>query len=122
MSGMEDGLGEFLLARLTEDESAILTASGSSHGATLTWGGVTVWSADRATAEVGAKRRIVGLHRHVAASPTVRMYEEKGERPFGCVICADHDGVIWPAGWCETLSLLALPYADHKDYRAEWLT
>lgn len=75
----------------------------------------------RVLAEVEAKRKIVSLHRHVAASPTVRMYEEKGERPFGCVICADHDGVIWPAGWCDTLSLLALPHAEHDDYRAEWL-
>lgn len=126
-------LPEFLLARLAEDFEVAQRENTWPNGKSISatdWDRVAgdadsmlvgMFSPARVLAEVEAKRKIVSLHRHVAASPTVRMYEEKGERPFGCVICADHDGVIWPAGWCDTLSLLALPHSEHDDYRAEWL-
>lgn len=58
----------------------------------------------RVHAEVEAKRRIVALHcdaRGGDPSCSSLDYPEKAED-------------------CETLRLLALPYADHPDYRPEW--
>jgi hypothetical protein len=56
----------------------------------------------RVLAEVDAKRRVVALWREEPAA-------------------AD---LTWDGGWCnavdEVLRLLALPYRDHPDYRAEW--
>ncbi|WP_424891820.1 DUF6221 family protein [Streptomyces sp. XH2] len=70
-------------------------------------------------AEVEAKRRLVDLH------------QGEGEFPE-CAVCAqpeffaeDADGNREWFRWseptpCLTLRLLALPYADHPDYREEW--
>ena len=65
----------------------------------------------RVLAEVDAKRRILAEHEHF---PTAG--------GFGCRICAynGRDGVIEPEGWCATVRLLALPYADRPGYRDEW--
>lgn len=66
----------------------------------------------RVLAEVNAKRRIIDLHE-----------PDEFERDR-CKSCRrDESG--WegsvPAEWpCATLRLLALPYADHADYREEW--
>ena len=61
----------------------------------------------RVLAECEAKRRIVGLH------------ESRPDWP-DCQECGDRDYTKpWP---CSTLRLLALPYADHPDYRPEWRT
>lgn len=55
------------------------------------------WDPARVLAECEAKRRIVGYH-------SVPDPHDHGE---GC-----------PG--CDTMRALALPYADHPDYRAEW--
>jgi hypothetical protein len=108
---------EFISARLDEDEAVAREvqekvapnaegrvdywedASGSA--ASIIWdvdylqGGYTVTAA-RVLAEVEAKRRMMELHDH----------------------CDD-----WAYGdpsTCPELRLLALPYADHPDYREEW--
>lgn len=68
-------------------------------------------------AECEAKRRIVALHGGFLAWSTANQLH--------CETCAkwyeaDYDGppnVDWP---CATLRLLAMPYADHPDYREEW--
>jgi len=61
----------------------------------------------RVLADCEAKRRIVGLH------------ERRPDWP-DCQECGDRDDIKpWP---CSTLRLLALPYADHPDYRPEWRT
>ena len=62
----------------------------------------------RVLREVAAKRRILDWHRHAT------FYRE----PIGptCEVCGDHDG----EDWCQTLRLLALPYADRDGYRSEW--
>jgi hypothetical protein len=62
----------------------------------------------RMLAECDAKRRIVEHH------------GSNGDDDFAlCVICTEvgPDAQGWP---CQTLRLLALPYADHPDYRPEW--
>jgi hypothetical protein len=73
-------------------------------------------------ADVEAKRRILGEHAEYETS-------DQWDGPLigrgQCRRCAeweevDYDGpphVDWP---CTTLRLLALPHANHPDYRQEW--
>jgi hypothetical protein len=60
-----------------------------------------VLDARRVLAECDAKRRIAELHFPRSSNPN---------------ICNEDEDVL-P---CETQRLLALPYADHPDYRREW--
>jgi hypothetical protein len=121
-------LTEFLLARIAEDETVANQARDDGDGRWSTGshpsdecriegdnmivydeGGHTEAQAShiarhdpaRVLAECEAKRRIVESH----------AYDEGFE---GCVHDMKDD---WP---CPTLCLLALPYADHADYRDEW--
>ena len=117
-------LTEFLLARIAEDEAAAHHARGLL-GMDAQWHtaehlrerGLTIadarhverWSSARVLAECEAKRRIVELHDCV--------HECIGDGN----LTADpnlQDGAY--GGPCDTLLLLALPYADHPDYRDEW--
>jgi len=118
-------LTEFLLARIAEDETVAievrdshdpLTWAASDYPDTGAWGmGAgdgpsgyysVVIDPDRVLADCDAKRRIVAL--------------EPTETPD------DLDGFTreWELGQAaalgSVLSLLALPYADHPDYRKEW--
>jgi hypothetical protein len=62
----------------------------------------------RVLAEVDAKRRIIaGHHRSGLACPRCSLGTEDGQ-------------IVFELDPCETLRLLALPYADHPDYREEW--
>jgi hypothetical protein len=62
----------------------------------------------RALAEVDAKRRIIEQHhRSGVTCPRCSLGTEDGQ-------------VVFERDPCGTLRLLALPYADHPDYRAEW--
>jgi hypothetical protein len=92
-------LTEFLLARIEEDEARArpmweLKVRQRIIGAPivpLSWP-----TPDRVLAECEAKRRIVDMF------------------PFE----ADGDG--WNEAGAQVLPILALPYADHPDYRDEW--
>ncbi|MCM3822271.1 DUF6221 family protein [Streptomyces sp. DR3-1] len=70
----------------------------------------------RVLAEVEAKRQIVGLH------PVIGGWEDEDghDRGLGCECCGHSEEYSDRGGWCETLRLLALSYADHPDYREEW--
>jgi uncharacterized protein DUF6221 len=69
----------------------------------------------RVLREVEAKRRIIELHPH-GYWP-----RRKGKPHLYCETCDEEDGVIGGDGlFCPTLRFLALPYADHPAYRAEW--
>jgi hypothetical protein len=67
-------------------------------------------------ADVAAKREIIEAH------PSGR---DHPEGPLYCLECgpkwktgkAPRDWIGYP---CDTLRVLALPYADHPDYREEW--
>lgn len=86
-------LTAFLLARIAEDEENV---EGDWLGGD---GGLHIISTpmhQRLRAECEAKRRIVALFPHAA------------------------DGDGWNNAGEEVLCLLALPYADHPDYREEW--
>lgn len=89
---------EFLLARIAEDE-----AEAAKAGSFTPWDrpferddyGHLLVQPDRVLAECEAKRRIV-------------------DRYSGCDDCGAGDDP------CDALRFLALPYADHPDYRKEW--
>ena len=70
----------------------------------------------RVLAEVDAKRQIIDEHRI-----TPKDQGAGGAETFGCECCHfDYNEGYQGLGWCPTLRLLALPYADHPDYRDEW--
>lgn len=112
-------LTDFLLARIAEDE-ALASAVGPEPTVRTSDAAVTafleVWHPDRVLAECEAKRRIVDWHRLVDG------LDDDDNPVRGCPNCIA-SGAVAPyliAGPCLTIRLLALPYADHKDYREEW--
>lgn len=62
----------------------------------------------RVLAEVDAKRRIIAEHRG------------SGVTCPRCSLGAEDGQVVYWRDPCATLRLLALPYADHPEYRPEW--
>lgn len=67
------------------------------------------WDPARVLAECQAKARIVSNH----ASTTTGWHDDEGEHVLYCRWCHRQ----WP---CADLRALALPYADHPNYREEW--
>lgn len=119
---MTDSLVAFLRARLDEEqreaEAALerTTTTRRRIGGQWVEGTIqppewrrSVWPPARVLAEVDAKRRIIEQHTVTEASE----FEGKTDTITYCPICRND-------GECPTLRLLALPYADHPDYRAEW--
>jgi len=83
------------------------------------WYKVPTYTPARVLADVEAKRQIIAEH-----SPQDYESEEDNfaEVTF-CVTCSYTGGAGGTVGGkypCTTLRLLALPYADHADYREEW--
>ena len=106
-------LDEFLLARIAEDER--LAAEAPPAGDLPQRDGhPSPFDPGRVRAECAAKRRIVLSCRELR--PDTRIL---GARPqgMGDFPLAPHDQHELAA---VTLALLALPYAGHHDYRAEW--
>lgn len=125
---MQPNLDEFLLARIAEDKRIATTAALAS--------GSELWTADdlpgsgppadqaaehvtrhdpaRILAECTAKRRLVLACRDIR--PDLGFL---GARPEGLA-----DFPLSPTDGHQlaavTLALLALPYADHHEYRQEW--
>lgn len=115
-------LSDFLSARFAEDEAIAVAAMNTGvskygdryrdevqfeDGGMNADDGWVVLDPARLLAEIEAKRRIEDLH-----EATI-MYGG----PPACGACT----LMYPTGanpWpCETLRLLALPYADHPDYQ-----
>lgn len=86
-------LTQFLLNRLAEDEAYALTID--EH--------IARHDPARVLAECEAKRRIMSY------GPTLRRAAGSHER-----------ALIEYHRWTEMVEALALPYADHADYRQEW--
>lgn len=117
-------LADFLLARIAEDEELARDTAAEhyngDHGGTGCCGQsrqfLSAHAPARVLAECEAKRRIVELH----AVSTKREWVNPIDGPayqedeHTCAICG------WVPEVCETIKLLALPYADHPDYREEW--
>jgi hypothetical protein len=95
-------LVEFLRARLEEDERLWRERCSSQRRNGKTF-------ARRMFVDVDAKRQIIDLH--CVRSGTGGTWDT--DPPAICNEC----GTLHP---CETLCLLAWPYAAHADYREEW--
>jgi hypothetical protein len=122
-------LTEFLLARIAEDEDVArrlsrATLSGweadeqehavCSMADTIAEGvqfgmetHIARWEPRRVIAECEAKRRIIDLH-DGGKDKSRGLWVNR----TGCT-CGDMPP-------CRTLAALAMPYADHPDYRVEW--
>ena len=104
-------LTEFLLARIAEEEHVAqqwplaLDPPPKGHAFWIDTAGHPVYEPrTKVLAECEAKRRIVEIH-----GPS-----DRREYDYAlCKRCTDGHP-------CDTLRLLALPYADHPDYREEW--
>jgi hypothetical protein len=116
---MTADLVAFLRARLDEDQrtaeglnmaTRMLGAEPDFYGA----GGpaaAAYWrhfDPARVLAEVDAKRRILEQH------------HRSGQTCPRCSLGTEDGQVVFERDPCGTLRLLALPYAGHPDYRAEW--
>jgi hypothetical protein len=117
-------LGDFLLARIAEDEEGARDALGPSayewtddgwteavmlaEGEGVQGATVELWrrfSPARVLAECEAKRRMVERH---------------SECGRGWGYCDDGGHSWYPKLGCGDLADLARPYSDHADYRPEW--
>ncbi len=100
-------LSEFLLARIAEDEDEgrYWSCDCAMEGFPLRHG---LRCAERVRADCETKLRIVELHGPVAL----------GDGRLVCDVCSASG--TWDPHPCDTLKLLALPYADHPHYRREW--
>lgn len=137
-------LVDFLRARLDEREKPLreivrqLDAYAASDDETGMDGGWSLWGSFGGSinaafkpreqlADVAAKRQLIELHMPIKDHG--RFSEERPDslgcegcpEPHGmvCTTCRDYAGDHDDAP-CETLKLLALPYADHPDYREDW--
>jgi Family of unknown function (DUF6221) len=116
-------LADFLLARIAEDEAA------AHMGSCLCGQGFDAQTGEgyaRVLAECEAKRQIVALHEsgalldHSEYECTCGFSDHRrAECTCGWTI-ADEGEWERPSSPCPTLRYLALPYADHSDYRDEW--
>lgn len=127
-SSTEPDLDEFLLARIAEDKrmaADAVSASGREHwsvGDAETSGAAEAGTAAlvarydpaRVLAECAAKRRVVLACRE--ARPDLAFL---GVRPRGMADFPLPPGDVHQFA-ALTLAQLALPYADHHDYRADW--
>lgn len=100
-------LSHFLHARIAEDEARMNTY------ARAIWDS-TDHDQRRLLADCEARRRVVGLHTDEHYCPTI----DDGSVYFnyleGWAEEAEHPQL------CPVLRLLALPYADHRDYEPDW--
>ena len=110
-------LTDFLLARIAEDEAVAERLRHKSAGDPWGWQPRQLETCDKARvdypparvlAECEAKRRIVEMHGGFHECEDGNQHGPGGE---------GSDEFTQP---CPTLRLLALPYADHPDYREEW--
>ena len=109
---LEPNLEEFLLARVAEDKRIATDAAAASSEGTSRY--ATRFGPDRILAECKAKRRLILACRE--ARPDLHFL---GRRTGGVA-----DFPLSPRDPHQlaalSLALLALPYADHHDYRPEW--
>jgi hypothetical protein len=106
-------LDEFLLARIAEDERLAAEAL-AAPDLPQPDGHASPFDPARVRAECAAKRRIVLSCRELRPDTWILGARPPGMRDFPL---APHDQHQLAA---VTLALLALPYAGHPDYRAEW--
>ena len=106
-------LDEFLLARIAEDERLAGEGSSAAPPAQID-GHPSPFDPDRVRAECAAKRRLVLTCRELRPDTQILGARQAGMGDFPLAPRDQHEFAA------VTLALLALPYADHHDYRAEW--
>jgi hypothetical protein len=113
-------LAQWLLTQIAEDEKMAAGYEGVPLGSIIEYAEDSgpYWltiSARRVLAECEAKRRIIALHGYDES-----LYDNKDEdEPRYCLACGDSDYEVGPYP-CDTVRLLALPYADRPGYQEEW--
>lgn len=145
---MADDLVEFLRARIDEEAAVAESAGGLSErwetsgdgdvydgptpiavgprGGGLYDVGAHIARHDpaRVLADVAAKRRIVELHALDVRTRPAQFSEATGDLLHDVEYEVTCDTCGWasqdPTSGCGTLRLLAIPYADHPDYRETW--
>jgi hypothetical protein len=123
-------LGEFLLARIAEDEAAARTASGDGG---RNWQSVSDgyeefgWTVGPGRTEGAGVYRYVVTDQaqagHLARWDPARVLAECDAKRRIVVSCQEMQTAVVPtAAYLATVTLrnLALPYADHQSYREEW--
>jgi hypothetical protein len=121
---MVSDLAAFLLARYAEEEKDAQVARKAPRWVMEsdlpdTWSPtrdhIIRYSPARVLADIAAKRRVVELHREVWHTHWADV------RETACATCTRgplESGDTWP---CPTLLALAQPYAEHPDWREEWV-
>jgi Family of unknown function (DUF6221) len=67
----------------------------------------------RVLADIAVKRQIVELHAPGGGPPPFKYVY--------CLTCGSGEPCEYPTDWpCDTLKLLAAPYADHSDFDPSW--
>ncbi|WP_030917351.1 DUF6221 family protein [Streptomyces sp. NRRL B-24720] len=124
---MTDDLVQFLRDRLDEDE---LTAKAADPGLGNLLSQVEYLDDEvqaderhiarhdpaRVLREVDAKRGMIEIHTVVGGFED----EDMTDLGLGCSECGYSAEYSDQGGWCDTVRLLAVPYADHADYQQEW--
>jgi len=116
------GLAEWLLARIAEDEAAARACVGVNELAGYLGGKpIPRWVRDGWQIRSDDERRIVRVGHtwareadHIARWDPARVLAEC-EAKRRLIALGEKDSY-----WDDVLRLLALPYADHPDYRDEW--
>lgn len=84
----------------------------------------TAWVTERLADEIAAKRRILDLHATTVEKGPRSPFNPMTGEPQGPQFSAYCDLCGWaaddPLSACETVRLLALPFADRPGYRQEW--
>jgi hypothetical protein len=115
-----DDLIAFLRDRLDEDEQLArrwLVNVGT--------GAINVTPAELPWERIYVKRDLDGLAEHIARHDPKRVLADVDakrqiiDEHYPIDPCDAHDANLSTIP-CDTLRLLALPYADHPDYREEW--
>lgn len=114
-------LSEFLLARIGEDEAQARDAIAKRDAIAYTHPPVVPDMALMAFEDVGVPAVLVGPERVLAECEAkrqvVELHAENDSNPSRFELQCWNDGEEYP---CQTLRILALPYADHPAYRREW--
>jgi len=102
-------LAEFLLARIADDEAAarVVMREDERHP----WG-------DRALSPVSVERIPDEVRGYLGGT-----WGEHFARWDPARVLAECDAkrrIVTECGWVTVMQLLALPYADHPDFRDEW--
>jgi hypothetical protein len=121
-----DGLREFLLERIL-DEETLAQAAIDAHPTGHTWRSSTGpdgdhfghWDPWRVLSGCVAKRLIIAAHRDVGAGLDRRADPDRMLKAHACSTCGQYDeyAIEWP---CYTLRVLALDWVDHRPRAPRW--